>query len=81
MTKLITVNECGALTLPRDVRERLGVTRGGQLVVEVNEEGAVTLRPGVVMPIEIYSDARIEEFQQMNESPLTGRKLLWRKVR
>jgi len=81
MTKLITVNERGALTLPRDVRERLGVTRGGQLVVEVNEEGAVTLRPGVVMPVEIYSDARIEEFHQMNESPLTGRKLLWRKAR
>ena len=81
MTKLITVSERGALTLPRHERERLGVTRGGQLVLEVNEEGAVTLRPGVVMPVEIYSDARIEEFQQTNESPLTGRKLLWRKAR
>ena len=29
MTKVITVNERGALTLPREMRDRLGVTRGG----------------------------------------------------
>ena len=81
MTKVITVNERGAITLPREVRERLGVTRGGQLLVDVGEGGAVILRAGVVMPVEIYSDERIEEFQQMNEAPLIGKKLRWRKGR
>jgi len=79
MTKVITVNERGALTLPREVREKLGVTRGGPLVVEVDERGDVILRAGVVLPVEIYSAARVEEFEKMNESPLTGRKLTWRK--
>jgi len=79
MTKVITVNERGALTLPREVREKLGVTRGGPLVVEVDERGDVILRAGVVLPVEIYSGARVEEFEKMNESPLTGRKLTWRK--
>ena len=81
MTKVITVNERGALTLPKEVRENLGVTRGGQLVVDMDESGEVVLRAGVVMPLEIYSPARVEEFQRMNEAPLADKKLRWRKAR
>lgn len=81
MTKIISVNERGALTLPKEVRDKLGVTRGGQLIVEFNEAGAVSLRPGVVMPMEIYSAARVEEFVRLNEKPLLGRKLRWRKAK
>jgi AbrB family looped-hinge helix DNA binding protein len=81
MIKVITVNERGALTLPKEVREKLGVTRGGQLVVDMDESGETVLRPGIVMPVEIYSKERIAEFQQMNEAPLAGKKLRWRKAR
>jgi len=81
MTKVITVNDRGALTLPKEVREKLGVTRGGQLVVDMEEEGEVVLRAGVVMPVEIYSQTRVEEFRRMNEAPLAGKKLRWRKAR
>lgn len=81
MSRVITVNQRGALTLPKQVRERLGVTRGGQLVWDVDESGAVFLRAAVVMPVEIYSDARVEEFHQMNDAPLAGKKLRWRKTR
>jgi AbrB family looped-hinge helix DNA binding protein len=81
MIKVITVNQRGALTLPKEVREKLGVTRGGQLVVDMDERGQAVLRAGVVMPVEIYSTARVEEFQRMNEAPLAGRKLRWRKER
>jgi|GEM_PF-727287 len=80
MTKVITVNGRGALTLPKEARERLGVTHGGQLVVDMDESGEVVLRAGVVMPVEIYSAARAEEFHRMNESPLVGKKLRWRKA-
>ena len=79
MTKVITVNERGALTLPKEAREKLGVTRGGQLVVDVDESGEVTLRAGIVMPVEIYSAARVEAFQRLNEAPLEGKKLRWAK--
>ena len=81
MTKVITVNERGALTLPREVREKLGVTRGGQLIVDMDEEGKTVLRAGVVMPVEIYSTARVAEFQRLNEAPLAGGKFRWRKAR
>lgn len=81
MIKVITVNERGALTLPKEMRKKLGVTRGGQLIVDMDERGKAVLRAGVVMPVEIYSKAQIEDFQQMNEAPLAGKKLRWRKVR
>jgi len=81
MIKVITVNQRGALTLPKEVREKLGVTRGGQLIVATDERGETVLRPGVVMPVEIYSPARVAEFQRMNETPLAGTILRWRKAR
>ena len=81
MIKVITVNQRGALTLPKEVREKLGVIRGGQLVVDMDERGKAVLRAGVVMPMEIYSTAQVEEFQRMNEAPLAGKKLRWRKAR
>jgi len=79
MTKLITVNERGALTLPKEAREKLGVTRGGQLLVDIDQSGEVTLRAGVIMPLEIYTSERIQQFQRLNETPLIRKKLSWRK--
>ena len=81
MIKFITVNERGALTLPREVREKLGVTRGGQLIVDMDQRGKAVLRPGVVLPVGIYSAAQVADFQRMNEAPLSGRKFRWRNTR
>ena len=81
MVKIISVNPRGALTLPKEVRDRLGVTRGGQLIVDLADTGEVVLRAGVVMPVEMYSEARMEEFKRMNETALTGKKLRWRKAK
>ena len=81
MVKIISVNQRGALTLPKEVRDKLGVARGGQLIVECDESGEVVLRAGVVMPVEIYSAARMDEFHRMNETALAGKKLRWRKAK
>ena len=77
MTKTISVSERGTLTLPKEARKSLGIPQGGQLIVEMDEEGAITLRAGAVMPLEIYSKGRLAEFQQMNEGPLASRKIRW----
>lgn len=79
MIKTISVNERGTLTLPKEARKSLGIPRGGQLIVQMDEEGAITLRAGAVMPLEMYSEARLAEFQQMNEAPLATGKLRWNK--
>lgn len=69
MTKVININERGTLTLPKEMRRRLGVSRNAQIVAEETDEG-ILLRPGVTFPVELYSDERLAEFRRNNEEAL-----------
>ena len=69
MTKVININDRGTLTLPKEMRRRLGVSRNAQVVAEETDEG-ILLRPGVTFPIELYSDERLAEFRRNNEESL-----------
>ncbi|MGB5631927.1 MAG: AbrB/MazE/SpoVT family DNA-binding domain-containing protein [Waterburya sp.] len=71
MERIVSINERGTLTLPKDLRRKYGLERGGQVVIEESDEGLL-LRPGVTFSIEIYSDERVKEFQQHNEEDLKG---------
>lgn len=71
MTKVISINEHGTLTLPKEMRVRLGITASGQVVVDETSEG-VLLRPGVTVPIEVYLAERLGEFTRNNETALAG---------
>ncbi len=79
MTKVVNINGRGALTLPKDMRRRLGVKGGGQVVIEERPEGLL-LRPGVTFPVEIYTDERLAEFRRNNEEVLAGYRLSKRKA-
>ena len=79
MTKVVNINGRGALTLPKDMRRRLGVRDGGQVVIEERPEG-VLLRPGATFPLEIYTDERLAEFRRNNEEALAGYRLVKRKA-
>ena len=74
MTKIININGRGTLTLPKVLRERLGIQTRGQVVVEETSKGLL-LRPGVTVPVEIYSAQRLAEFKRNNETALAGFKL------
>ena len=74
MTKVININERGTLTLPKELRQRLGLQASGQLVAEDTAEG-VLLRTGVTFPVEIYTDKRLAEFQRNNEDALASQRL------
>ena len=54
-----------------DLRQKYGLEGAGQIVIEENAEGLL-LRPGVTFVVEMYSDERIEEFEQLNERELEG---------
>ena len=69
MERIISINERGTLTLPKDLRRKYGLEKGGQLVIEESDEGLL-LRPGLTFFLEIYSDKRIQKFQQHNEAEL-----------
>ncbi|HEY6226363.1 MAG TPA: AbrB/MazE/SpoVT family DNA-binding domain-containing protein [Verrucomicrobiae bacterium] len=71
MSEVIAINERGTMTLPKKLRDRLGVKAGGQVVAEETDDG-VLLRLGVTLPLEIYSEKRVAEFERNNEQALAG---------
>ncbi len=70
MTKVININERGTLTLPKELRKRLGI-KAGQIVAEETNEG-ILLRVGVTFPVEIYDEKRLAEFARHNETALAN---------
>ena len=74
MIKVININNRGTLTLPVQMRRRLGVDGNAQVVAEETDEG-ILLRPGVTFPVELYSEKRLAEFRRNNEESLAGYRL------
>lgn len=66
---IININERGTLTLPKEMRRKLGLKGEGQIIAEETGEG-IMLKPGATFPIEMYTDERIAEFQKNNEEAL-----------
>lgn len=69
MKKIVTINDRGTITLPKELRRKYGLESGGKVVIEESEEGLL-LRPGVTFSVEIYSEDRLQEFQECNEDEL-----------
>ncbi len=74
MTKVININNRGILTLPKEMRQRLGVNGNSQIIAEETGDG-VLLRAGVTFPVELYSEKRLAEFDRNNEQALARFKL------
>lgn len=51
------------MTLPAKLREAVGLKADEQVIAEITPEGLL-LRPAVTLPLEIYSDERIREFDE-----------------
>jgi antitoxin PrlF len=63
MKAMVTVTSRGGVTLPARLRRSLGVKADDQLIAETTPEGLL-LRPAVTLPIELYSNERIREFDE-----------------
>jgi antitoxin PrlF len=63
MKATLTVTSRGVITLPAKLREALGLKADDQLIAETTPEGLL-LRPAVTLPIELYSDKRVGEFDE-----------------
>jgi bifunctional DNA-binding transcriptional regulator/antitoxin component of YhaV-PrlF toxin-antitoxin module len=51
----------GTITLPRKLRDLLGLRGEDHLIAEPTEEGLL-LRPAAIVPVELYSPGRVAEF-------------------
>lgn len=63
MKATLTITSRGVVTLPAKLRQALGLKADDQLIAETTSEGLL-LRPAVTLPIEIYSDERMREFDE-----------------
>lgn len=61
MKATLTVTSRGVVTLPAKLRNALGIKADDHVIAEATPEG-ILLRPAVTLPIELYSVARIKEF-------------------
>ena len=66
--EFVKLGKKGQLSLPAGVLRRLGLQGSATLLVEETEDGALVLRPAAVVPVEVYSDARVREFEDANRS-------------
>lgn len=69
MTKVISINGRGTLTLPKALRRRIGLAGGGQVVAEETPEG-ILIRASATFPVEVYTNERVAEFERNNEKAL-----------
>ena len=63
MKTTLTLSNRGVVTLPAKLRRALGLKADDQLIAETTPEGLL-LRPAVTLPVEIYSEKRIREFDE-----------------
>ncbi len=63
MKTTITVTSRGVVTLPLGLRKALGIKADDTLIAETTPDGLL-LRPAVTLPVEIYTDRRIREFDE-----------------
>jgi len=63
MRATVTVTSRGLVTLPAKLRKALGLKADDQLIAEATPDGLL-LRPAVTLPVEVYSDGRIREFDE-----------------
>jgi AbrB family looped-hinge helix DNA binding protein len=65
--EVVKLGKKGQVSLPAAVLRKLGLQGAATtLLVETTDDGAVVLRPAGVYPIELYTDARIAEFDEAN---------------
>ena len=56
-----TINERGVITIPAAIRQAFGLKANDEVIIEQTEQG-ILLRPSMSVPLEIYTEKRIEEF-------------------
>ena len=63
MKATLTITARGVVTLPAKLRQALGLKPDDQLIAETTPEGLL-LRPAVTLPVELYTEKRIREFDE-----------------
>ncbi len=75
----VIVSPRGQITLPVEVRHRLGIKEGGVVTLE-ERDGALLLRPAAVVELTMYSDEDIARWDAEDELSGAERRRVERKL-
>ena len=67
--ELAKIGKKGQVTIPRSVLKAAGIAEESRVVLEVTGDGAIVMRQAAVYPVELYTDARVKEFDETNTIP------------
>ena len=59
------VGERGQLTIPKDIRKRLGIKPRSAVILE-EKDGVLLIRPAATVPIRIFSDEFVLQLEKGN---------------
>ena len=59
---IVTMSEKGQVTIPQEFRKSLHIVKGDSLLIEMDAQGAIVIRPAAVLAVETYSEARLKTF-------------------
>lgn len=67
MVQMVKIGKRGTVTIPQEVRDRIGLREGDILVFEMHEKG-ILLRPAIATPVEpeVYTNLRKAQFLLSN---------------
>jgi antitoxin PrlF len=75
----VLVSARGQITLPADLRHRLGIKDGGVVTLE-ERNGEVILRPAAVVELTVYSDKDIARWDAEDELSEAERRRVKKKL-
>ena len=75
----VLVSSRGQITLPADMRLRLGIKGGGVVTLE-ERNGELILRPAAVVELTMYSDSDIARWDAEDELTKAGRRRIKNKL-
>lgn len=75
----LIVSRRGQITLPADVRKRLGLKEGGVVTLEEGR-GEIILRPAAVIEIDVYSNEDIERWDREDALSRADRRRITEKL-
>lgn len=62
--ELVKLGKKGQLSIPRAILKKLGIDREMPMSVEITADGAIILRQVGIYPLEIYTEQRLQEFEE-----------------
>ena len=65
MRQHLTISKKGQITLPAELRKKMGLEAGGTVIAE-ERKGELVLRPAAVVEIDLYTDEQIARWDEVD---------------